>query len=407
MTLPRIGKAVAGWIRSVSASGKPPSFASLQETKYPDVDTELVRQTELLLSGSLLLGMDHAQQGMRLADPGTEYHPLPFEEAIQFLKSRGRLTTALEKGEGFEQAWADVKAIADADGSTIKPGYWETVYRTNAQTAYNAGRRMQFDRVPPKAIALMVLEDDRTSDICKPLAGLVLPYNHPFWENHWPPFHFNCRTTVRGIYEEEMAQVPVQNVPMRQLRKNFKSQEGFGQNPLSGSFYEITDSMAKRALHYGIMKDLKDFADQAGFKSVRLYNPDSMEGFSLFEEYKNGGKLYIHEYFGKKKPPELDIARLISSQGKTVKILPRSDFSKSPDLWIDKEIWEVKTVRGTYNSIDQALRSKQSENIILLVSNVKQDTLQRAIEQRAQRASLKHIIAIDKLGTILFDWKKT
>ena len=58
---------------------------------------------------------------------------------------RGRLVYALEKGEGFEQAWEDVRALAEEDGSTIKPGYWETVYRTNVQTAYNAGRRMQFD----------------------------------------------------------------------------------------------------------------------------------------------------------------------------------------------------------------------------------------------------------------------
>lgn len=50
---------------------------------------------------------------------------------------RGRLVYALEKGEGFEQAWEDVRALAEEDGSTIKSGYWETVYRTNVQTAYS------------------------------------------------------------------------------------------------------------------------------------------------------------------------------------------------------------------------------------------------------------------------------
>jgi len=45
--------------------------------------------------------------------------------------------SALDKGEGFEQAWEDARALAEEDGSTIKSGYWETVYRTNTQTAYN------------------------------------------------------------------------------------------------------------------------------------------------------------------------------------------------------------------------------------------------------------------------------
>lgn len=369
-----------------------------------------------MLAGALLLGMDHADQKFQLEDSAPEHHPIPFEEAIQFLKARvsltkaewdalepklafraftltkltqcdyieavrGRLVSALEKGEGLEQVWADVKAIAEADGAIIKPGYWETVYRTNVQTAYNAGRRMQFDRSPPAAIALMVLEDERTSDICRPLAGLVLPYNHPFWEDHWPPFHFNCRTTVRGIYEDEVGRIPSENVPMNKLRKEFKPQSGFGQNPIkSGTFYELTDEMAKRALHNGILGDLKKFAQQAGYNSVRLYNPDTLEGFKFLEEYPSGGKLYMHEGIGKKNPQELEIAQHIASQGKTVKLLPRSNEIKSPDIWIDGEIWEIKSINGSQSSIDNALRSKQSKNYILSLSReLKQETVEEMI----------------------------
>ncbi len=254
-----------------------------------------MHRTELVLAAAFLAGMDHAQ-GHRLELADDEgYRPLPFEEAIQFLKARvsltkaewedlepklafraftlarltscdyieairGRLINTLEKGEGFEQAWADVKAIAESEGATINPGYWETVYRTNIQTAYNAGRRMQFDRSKPAAYALMVLEDERTSSICRPLTGLVLPANHPFWDDHWPPFHFNCRTTVRGIYEEEVAEVPVQNLSMAKLRKTFKPQEGFGQNPIAvDSFWMLTKRMVERAKQYGIENSFYNF----------------------------------------------------------------------------------------------------------------------------------------------------
>lgn len=364
-----------------------------------------------MLAGAILLGMDHAERGLRLADPTPEYTPIPFEEAIQFLKARvsltkaewaalepklafraftlakltqcdyieavrGRLVTALEKVEGFEQLWNDIKGIAESDGATIKPGYWETVYRTNIQTSYNAGRRMQFDRSPPAALALMVLEDERTSDICRPLAGLVLPYDHPFWEDHWPPFHFNCRTTVRGIYEDEVGRIPSENVPMSKLRKEFKPQAGFGENPIkSGSFYEMTDEMARRALRYKIMGELKAFADKAGFRSMRLYNPESLEGFDLIKEYPSGGKLYKHNSYKGKQLSEEPLAQRLAEKGKNVKLLPRSDLLKSPDLMVDGEIWEVKSVVGTLNSIDRAMRTKQSENIILNISDERDHNL--------------------------------
>lgn len=260
-TLRFIGKALADWIRALSRDGKAPTMQDVSRAPFPDVASDLVGNTEKLLAGALLLGMDHASRATTLSD--SDYTPLPFDEAIQYLKARvsltkaewadlepklafraftmakltqcdyieavrGRLVHALKSGEGFEQVWSDIQAIADADGATIKPGYWETVYRTNVQTAYNVGRRMQIDRDPPAALALMVLEDERTSSICRPLAGLVLPYNHTFWDTHWPPFHFNCRTTVRAIYEDEVGRVPMQTISMKRWRTEFRSQAGFG-----------------------------------------------------------------------------------------------------------------------------------------------------------------------------------
>ncbi len=138
---------------------------------------------------------------------------------------------------------------------------------------------MQFDRSPPVALALMVLEDERTSDICRPLAGLVLPYNHPFWEDHWPPFHFNCRTTVRGIYEDEVGRIPSENVPMNKLRKEFKPQAGFGENPLQKqTFWKLTQPMLDRIERYGLREELRAFAKAIGF------NYDPVIGSTLVQQ---------------------------------------------------------------------------------------------------------------------------
>lgn len=46
--------------------------------------------------------------------------------------------------------------------------------------------------------------DPNTSDICRPLEGITLPVNHPFWNKFSPLNHFNCRCRLIKIsqYEE-------------------------------------------------------------------------------------------------------------------------------------------------------------------------------------------------------------
>lgn len=41
--------------------------------------------------------------------------------------------------------------------------------------------------------------DTRTSEICRPLDGIVLPVDDPLWNKYTPLNHFNCRCTLRKI----------------------------------------------------------------------------------------------------------------------------------------------------------------------------------------------------------------
>jgi hypothetical protein len=313
-TLPRIGKALAHWLRSLSPEGTSPTIEAVKSAPFPDPEQVLIQDTERMLAGALLLGMDHADQKLHFEDPNPEYHPIPFDEAIQFLKARVSLTKA---------EWND-----------LEPKF---VFR-----AFTTAKLTQCDYIE----------------------------------------------SVRDIYEDEVGRIPSKNVPMNKLRKEFKPQSGFGQNPIkSGTFFELTDEMAKRALHYGILGYLKNFAQQAGYNSVRLYNPDTLEGFRLLEEYPSSSKLYMHEGIGKKNPQELKIAQHIASQGKTVKLLPRSNEIKSPDIWIDRKIWEIKSINGSQFSIENALRSKQLKNYILSLSRelelkTVEEMIRSALEKR-------------------------
>ncbi len=111
-----------------------------------------------------------------------------------------QLLDVLADGKGYAEFWNRIKQTIENDVSKIKPGYWETVFRTNTQSAYVAGKLQQFEHSGVAAYQLMVIEDVRTSQICRNLLnknsgyGIILPVAHPFWQKYgFPPYHFNCR----------------------------------------------------------------------------------------------------------------------------------------------------------------------------------------------------------------------
>lgn len=134
--------------------------------------------------------------------------------------------------------------------------YWENVYRTNVQTAYNAGRALAFDAVKPVALELVGVGDARQTEVCRRLTQPPVRrlYTDAFWKTHWPPFHFGCRTTVRAIYDPaELEDEPLTDVPAGE-----EPAGGFGANPLSsGNWWRELKTMAARAKKYGVQGEIE------------------------------------------------------------------------------------------------------------------------------------------------------
>jgi len=72
----------------------------------------------------------------------------------------------------------------------------ETIFRTNVQSALNAGRYEQQN--DPDVLAqrpllrYSAILDSRTTEICKAAHGTVLPASDPWWHSHQPPCHHAC-----------------------------------------------------------------------------------------------------------------------------------------------------------------------------------------------------------------------
>lgn len=120
------------------------------------------------------------------------------------------VSDALAKGETL----ADFKTrlgdeLQDAWGEDN--GYrLDTIFRTNVQSAYNAGRYRQ--QTDPAVLSLRpywkfsTVLDTRTSTYCTGCQGVILPASDPWWETHQPPLHFNCRSTLISLTEAQAVQ---------------------------------------------------------------------------------------------------------------------------------------------------------------------------------------------------------
>jgi hypothetical protein len=357
----------------------------------------------------MLMGMDHARAKLDMAEG--DIPPVAFEEAVTFMKNRVPITRAewdalepklrfraftvarlaqldyidtarqvlvkaLETGKGVAETykqWQTIRTLVQDDALQLRPGYWENVFRTNTQTAYVAGKLMQFQSNPPPAWRLLIVDDSRTSDICRGLiqegkGDLALPSDHPFWKIFgFPPYHYQCRTGLQAVYQSQIDHgVQVENPTMESLQGQFMPMKGFGGNPVdSGSYWMMTPDMFERGLKYGVINEFNSLDNiVSDFNSV-------WKGYA--RETTGKGWIDIH---GKTKGSRefnenYTVAQKLAADGDYVKMLPAHHAKnwKNPDYLINASLWELESPSGSQSSIDHAIRDGQGQapNLILHV----------------------------------------
>jgi SPP1 gp7 family putative phage head morphogenesis protein len=199
-----------------------------------------------------------------------------------------RLQTALEQGVPFE-AWQrglpQGLQKAWGKGSAYR---LQTIFDTNLQSAYSAGRWKSVVESGREFVGLEVVDDGRTSNICIRLRGVVLPVDDPFWKTKGiPPYHYRCRTVVVSYRQADMVQPP----------KDFAPLEGFGGLPnLETDFpepFEIDPSKYDPRLWaaYQQAKITNEVRYVAG--SAKGYGFDAVADARVFEGAQDGIAAFV------------------------------------------------------------------------------------------------------------------
>ena len=121
--------------------------------------------------------------------------------------------------------------------------YWETVYRTNTMSAFNAGRAEAFEEYDPEYLEFIGIEDFRQTPVCAARSGIVKKRTDPFWKSNFPPLHFNCRSTVRPVYAKEAAVFGIKE--SAEVSFPDAPAKGFGRNP-AAEWDEVTEGVKER-----------------------------------------------------------------------------------------------------------------------------------------------------------------
>ncbi len=127
------------------------------------------------------------------------------------------IDSAVANGETLADFKTRVAADLESMWGGSNPARLETIFRTNVQSAYSTGRYIQNNKPEVKAThpfsKFSAILDGRTTDICEECDGTILPTDDPWWADHQPPLHFNCRSDVSALTPEEAEELGVDDAP--------------------------------------------------------------------------------------------------------------------------------------------------------------------------------------------------
>ncbi len=145
-----------------------------------------------------------------------------------------QIKKAINKGTTLDEFKKDFKKIIKRRGwydPKFTPWRLETIFRTNIQTAYQAGRYKQMAEMADVRPYWMydAVNDNRTRPAHRAMDGKVFRADDPIWDSWYPPNGFNCRCRVVALSEHQLKRKGLKVEKGKSV--NVKPDMGFEYNP--------------------------------------------------------------------------------------------------------------------------------------------------------------------------------
>lgn len=111
------------------------------------------------------------------------------------------LTEAIVDETGRIRTYQDFRRVAFEINDQHVNQWLRTEYDTAIGSAQMARKWVEIQQNKSFAPFLKfdAVMDQRTSEICRPLDGVVKPVTDTFWDVYYPPNHWGCRSTVQQV----------------------------------------------------------------------------------------------------------------------------------------------------------------------------------------------------------------
>lgn len=147
------------------------------------------------------------------------------------------VTKAIEEGQTLEQFRGNFDAIVEKHGwSHSGSRGWRSrvIYETNTRMAYMAAKWKAFvdNRLKRPFLRYVGVLDDRIRPQHRQWHDTVLPVEHPWWRQHFPPNGWGCRCDVQSLSEKDLARrglrVQPEAPPVVLVTRQVRSARGTG-----------------------------------------------------------------------------------------------------------------------------------------------------------------------------------
>jgi len=125
--------------------------------------------------------------------------------------------------------------------------------------------------------------DDRTTELCKSLDGVIRPVDDAFCDQYYPQNHFNCRSDVRQLRDGNIT--PIDQIAYPELPKMFLTnvaKQGLVFPPESLYYIGIPEHILKNASLY--MDESEAF--------LKLYESKKAQWVFMYKHYLKKKKIF-------------------------------------------------------------------------------------------------------------------